>query len=427
MKQNFVIKIKKPSQAEGLLWAILVLPFLFSTLIELLHLPNLIKYSCDIAWLWLLLLMYLQRGRKTWEQRLFGLVIVGYLLFTAVGYVLNYQSLLYYLWGVRNNFRMFVVFLAVIAFCKETTRADFLKFFDSVFWINVALCVFQFFVLGRDQDNLGGIFGIEKGCNGYLNNYFVIVAIKSILEYLYARDTLTDCVMKCGAMLLISVLAELKYFYVEFVVIIVMAVLLTDFSWKKVLVIVGGFAGVILTARLLIALFPEFEGFFSLGAMLEAASSDRGYTNTGDINRLNAVAVISRRFLKTWPEQLVGMGLGNCDTSGFAFLVSPFYHKYYELNYTWFTTAFTFLETGYVGLIFLFGFFVLVFFRAGAVAKRRPQDKTYCQMAQIGAVCCAMIAIYNSTLRNEAGYMLYIILALPFIRNLNSAEERRLT
>ena len=35
----------------------------------------------------------------------------------------------------------------------------------------------------------------------------------------------------------------------------------------------------------------------------------------------------------------------------------------------------------------------------------------------IFAICCILIAIYNSSLRMEAGYMAYFVLALPFVES----------
>lgn len=416
MDRGLVIKLKKPTQAETLIWIILVVPFLFGGLIELLGVPTVVKYVCDVAWLGLLLLIFLQRWRKTEEQKAIVGFVIGFLFYTLVGYIVNFQSPLYYLWGVRNNFRVYVFFFGIMVFGKGYLCGRMLGFFDSVFWVNAAVCVVQYFVLGKEQDYLGGVFGVSVGCNSWLNNYFVIVSVISILEYLNGKGSLWNCVAKNGTMLIISAFAELKFFYVEFVVILVMAIVLTDFSWKKILVVVGGIAGVVLTTKLLEALFPEFEGVFTLETMYEIATSDSGYTSSGDINRLNAITVLSERFLKNWPEQLIGMGLGNSDTSGFAFLTTPFYTKYEDLNYLWFSSATAFLETGYIGLIFFFGFFVLVFLKARKLAVKQPAVKPYCQMAMICAVCCILIGIYNSSLRTEAGYMMYFMLALPFIR-----------
>ena len=295
--------------------------------------------------------------------------------------------------------------------------------FDKVFWINAVVCLVQFFVFDKKQDFLGGIFGVEKGCNGYVNNYFVIVTILNLLQYLSGKKKTTDCIFKCGTMLIISALAELKFYYVEFIIIVIMAVLLTDFSWKKVFIIIGSIVGVILAVRLLEELFPEFEDFISWETIRNLIKPGVGYIGQDDVGRLSAISSLSERFLKTFPQQLVGLGLGNCDVAGFDFLTTPFYTKYYDLNYTWFSTAFIFLELGYIGLGFFFGFFVLVFVKAQKLSKQQGQNQIYCHMAMIGAVCCILIGIYNSSLRTEAGYMLYFVLALPFARNRGMEQQ----
>lgn len=423
MNKRLVLRIKKRTQAEVMIGVIMLLPFAFATLIELLHLPAAIKYTCDIAWLFLLVLIFLQRTPRTMEQKICRWFIVLFFLYTLVGYVFNIQSVLYYLWGARNNFRFYVAFLAFIYFLKERHIEEYLGLFDKLFWLNAAVCMVQFLFFGKRQDYLGGIFGAQRGCNSSLNIFFVIMTIKSILMYLNNRKGLAACVAECGTALLLSALAELKFFYIEFAVIAICAVLLTRFTWKKVMIIAGSLVGVVVTTQLLTSLFPEFEGIFSLEVLLAAASSTSGYTGTGDMNRLTAISMISDRFLKTPWEQLIGMGLGNCETASFSFLTTPFYLRYNHLNYTWISTAFTFLETGYLGLGFFYGFFVLIYWLRGRIGKFGDYDRVYCQMSAIAAVCGIMIGIYNSSLRTEAGYMLYFVLAFPLILQNKSWQE----
>ena len=112
---------------------------------------------------------------------------------------------------------------------------------------------------------------------------------------------------------------------------------------------------------------------------------------------------------------MFGMGMGNCETASFSFLNTPFYLRYNKLNYTWLSTAFLFLETGYMGLAFFYGFFLLVYWLGGRIAKNKDCDRIYCQMSAIAALCGVMIGFYNSSLRTEAGYMLYFVLAFPMI------------
>lgn len=415
MHRKMRITIRRKTQAGLLMDLMIVLPFLLPTFIELLRLPWAVRYLCDILWIFLLVLLLIQRRPPAAAERKMRRRIIAYFFVTLLASIVQIQSPLYYLWGLRNNFRFYILFLACAYYLNKEDIEAWLKGFDTIFWINAAVCAVQYALLGKNQDNLGGIFGVEKGCNSYLNIFFVLVSTKSFLFYLSKRESLLQCALKCGTAMLIAAWAELKFFYVELIVIIVAATLIADFTWRKVWILVGGFAGIAVTANLLVNLFPEFQSFLSLKAMLAIAGSTTGYTGRGDLNRLTAIATISERFLTTPLSRIFGMGLGNCDTASASILTTPFYLKYQHLNYTWLSTAFVFLETGYIGLLFFFGFFAAVAIDGWKQSKKGGQERLYCQISIILAICAMMIGVYNSSLRTEAAYMLYFMLSFPYV------------
>lgn len=416
MKTKMTIKIKKRTQPGWLMWLLIMLPFFLATLNELLHLPWAIRYVLDVAWIFLLcLLTRFRRRLNLYEAKGISVWVILFLVYTLCVYLIQFQSPLYYLWGVRNNFRFYAAFFAFAAFLTPKDTEDYLKVFDKLFWLNVVVSLIQYFGMGLKGDYLGGIFGIEKGGNGYTNIFFVIVITKSILFYLEKRESSWSCISKCAAAILVAALAELKFFFIEFAVIIVLAVLFTNFTWRKLWVIVGGLAAVAVGAVLLTSLFPGFAGWFSVDWFWETASSDKGYTSSGDLNRLNAISSINELWLTNWGERLFGLGLGNCDTSTFAIVNTPFFEKYGDMHYSWISYAFMYLECGWIGLVFYFGFYVLVFFEVCRIEKHSEGIvATYCRISRIMAVCFMIITIYNSSLRTEAGYMAYFVLAIPF-------------
>lgn len=417
MKLSTKIICKKRSWTGWLLWLIIMLPFLFGTLNDFLNLPRAVRYVIDISWLMLLGLMIRRRSySQSWKIGSLSAWVLLFLIYTALQYVLQYQSGLYYLWGVRNNFRFYVAFFAFVTFLIPEDGRDYLKAFDQIFWINVVVSLVQFFLLDLEGDFLGGIFGTEKGGNAYTNIFFLIVVTRSVVFYLNRQETTVSCLSKCLASLLVAALAELKFFFVEFILVIVLAVLLTNFTWRKVWIILGGFAAVILGAALLTALFPSFAGWLSVRWFLENAVSVKGYTASGDLNRLNAISQINTLWLKSAGQRLFGLGMGNCDTSTFAFLNTPFFVANEHMHYSWLSYAFMYLECGWVGLAFYWGFFVLVFFRLRKMKRTVGKEGIpYCQMAEIMAVLCLAISVYNSSLRTEAGYMAFFVLAIPFV------------
>lgn len=429
---NWRITIKKRTQTGCLMWLLILLPFLFGLLNELLALPKAIRYILDVAWFGLLGFMLLKRRmRKSAGISQSAIWIWMFLLYSLIGSLVQLQSPLFYLWGIRNNFRFYVAYFAFCSFLAFDDVEEFFSLFDWLFWLNFVVALYQYFILGLEGDYLGGIFGVETGANGYSNVFFLIVSIKTIVFYLTKREKLWMCLTKCAAMLLVAALAEMKFFFAEFALVLVCAILTTGFTLRKLNIILGGTLILLVCVELLSAIFPMFDGFFSLSNFWEKATSDKGYTSSGDLNRLNAIPQINELWLHNGWQRLFGLGLGNCDTSGFAFLNTPFFEKYGDYHYTWLSYAMIYLETGWIGLIFYFGFFVLVYHRVGKIQKTvHGEAACYCLLARIMAILCMIISIYNSSLRTEAGYMAYFVLAIPFVidkrrRNVedNNAEK----
>ena len=416
MERKLLIPIPRRSQPGWLIHILLILPLLLGTVNDLLGLPYGIRYLLDGAWVGLLIYLLRFYALVDWTYiRKFNLLIGAFLLITALVYPVQYQSALYYLWGLRNNFRFYVAFLAYAAFLTREDLDGYDTLFDKVFWINAAVSAVQFVCLGFRGDHLGGIFGIPSGVNGYTNIFFLIVLTRSLVRYLEKQECLSLCAAKFLAAVAIAALAELKFFFVELVVLLCLGVLVTDFTWRKFWVILGGGAVVLAGVALLNASFSQYPGWFSPKWMLRAVTSRHGYTSSGDLNRLTAIPRINELWLQHWSQRIFGKGLGNCDTSSFAFLNTPFFRNYGHMHYSWISYAFTYLETGWVGLCFYWGFFLLVAVRAYRLGKHSPDaDKVRCHTAMILAVLALLLSVYNASLRAESAYMLYYALAAPF-------------
>ena len=415
------IRIKKPrqhSKPEWLIIFMLVMPFLISFLTELLPFPSAVKYTIDLGWLLLVLFMVRSGMRlpSRYSQHLL-FVVLAFFAFTVVGFLLGYQSVLYYVWGFRNNARFFVFFFACILFLNSESVEPLLQLMDTLFVINFFITLYQFFILDISQDYLGGIFGVESGCNGYTNIFLVIVITRSILRYLNYAESTKSCLMKCAMALLITALAELKIFLVEFVLIVFLAMLVTKHSQRKLLLICAACIGLVLSMQLLVTVFPYWAGKLNVAEMWEEIASDEGYTDAGDLNRMTAVPDAMAMFLHTLPQKLFGLGLGNCDTSSFSFLNTPFYEENSWLHYSWFSSSFLVLETGLVGLVLYVLFFLLIFFAVRNLEHSGKGHMEYCQLASILSLICLVLIIYNISLRTEAGYMMFFMLALPFIKD----------
>ncbi len=389
-------------------------------LTELLPIPDAIKFLCDGFLVLLLLKLFSQRLTKIDNYSMPFVVIVALFFFiTLVGYLFNYQSVFYYLWGLRNNIRMFVAFFAFAYLADWEDAKGWIKALDVLFVINFAVVILQYFS-GYGQDYIGGIFGTSKGCNGSLLIFLCIVFAKTILSFMRGEEKMSKCIFVSVASLLVSTLSELKMFFILFILILFMASFVTAHSIKKTLFFAFGAVLVVLFSTLLTVLYKDFTDFLSFDSLIKALT-DTGYATDEDIGRFTALPVISQRFLPGFFRKLFGLGLGNCDSSSLSMFNTPFFESHQTVHYSYFSYAFLFLETGFVGLALYASFFVASFFVSRKLKKLEMADEFACQMSIILSVISLILLVYNSSLRMEIGFMLFFVLALPII----SANEQR--
>ena len=418
--------IKRRTVPEWLIYFMLIMPFAFGLLIDLARLPTLVRFSLDFALVGIIGIMLFRSDNRI-KRRLIPLIIYfsAFTFYLFVSYLLSYQSVFYFIWGYRNNFRFIFALLAFVSFMDNDDVEQYIKLFDILFWVNFAVCLVQYYLMGYKQDFLGGLFGVSVGCNVYLNVFLCIVAAKSLIYFLNKREKLVSLLLKLSASFFIGALAELKFFYIEFIIILCIVSLITKFTWKKVLVIAAGLVGVIIGVAVLVRIFPEYVGQFTFELLYESAVSEKGYTSSGDINRLSAISTISKKLFTEGYQFFIGYGLGNCDLSAISIFNTPFYESHSSVNYNWFSHAFMYLETGYIGLILFFGLFVLFFICARKSQKEGYADVNHCQLTMTIAIMCILFSIYNTSLRLDSVYMIAFVLSLPFIKK-GSGDESTL-
>lgn len=408
-----LVYIKKRNFPEVLVTLIFMFPFIMAFLLEFLKIPSFIKYTVDAMYLFAFLFINFRKNTLL-KRKLapFAIFILSFFFYALLVYLFNFQSPFYFLWGVRNNFRFYISFLLFATVFSEDDIHGFLKFTDVIFWVNAAVTAFQFFVLGLRQDYLGGIFGVEKGCNAFTIIFLIIAVGKSLLLFMGKEQNAVKSFVKCGVSLLIAAMAELKFFFVLFVIILVFSAVMTKFSFRKVVLLIAAAALLMGSSLLLPVIFGENRAL-TIENIIETITATN-YSTAKDLGRFTAIPTISRNFLTGFFDKLFGMGLGNCDTSSFAICNSPFYQSHSYLNYNWFSSAFLFLETGYIGLLAYMSFFVICYFLARRYMKQGSSNPLFCRMSMLMSLICIVMVFYNSSLRTEAAYMSFFILAMPF-------------
>lgn len=416
------ISIEKKSVPQWIMFFILFFPFAFGLFTEILRLPDFIKFISD-ALLAFLCIVFLLKGQLKINKKFSPLVIAisVFLVYTLIVYCFRFQSPFYYLWGLRNTFRFYIALFFFLAYIDENAANDYLSLFDVLFWINFFVSLFQFFFMGIRQDYLGGIFGTRGGTNGFTLMFFCIIITRSLILYFNGIEKSHKTVLKIVATLLIAAMAEMKFYFVAFIIMLIIASVITKFTKKKFFLILISIVFIAIGATLLSFMFDEFDNFISLENIIESATKEN-YSSENDINRLSAIFTLAKNYVTSIPSQIFGLGLGNCDTSEIPMFNSVFFQSHSSLHYTWFSSAMLFLETGIIGLVLYFSIFFICIALAHKNIKQRKGNLVFCQMAIIMAVMCCIITIYNSSLRLECGYMAYFVLTLPFI-SVESAER----
>lgn len=389
------------------LWSVFGLPW------ELIYIFDALV-CLEFAWIARSLQSVLRRTKSV-HILVYLAVFVLYLILTQIS---NFVMPWLAFQAFRKTFRFYLFFFVCAVMLTDKWIDKIMKMMLIMQIPNLLISLYQYFIQGLNQDNLGGIFGIEKGVNAYSNVFLCLICTYIIVRYLDKQIKLLPMLMTIASSLLIAVLAELKVFFIEIVVLTLLAVLFSHPSARTVKTIGFSLAGFAAALALLGIVFPEHMAILLSFALL--AQYTTGAIHGYNISRLNAFPEINKIFFKgNVFRNLFGYGFGNCDSG------SAFYEKFQDYHYTWFSHQLMFLETGYVGIIFSVVFFIIVFAYATKSKKRNPQNEVYYTFTQITSILCVIWMVYNQTLHCEAAYLVFFVLAIPIaVRNQWIKEQK---
>ncbi len=349
------------------------------------------------------------------------MVIVIIFFFTTVaGLMINGQSILLFLWGIRNNFRFYGFFFGCAVLLKKKDIDFIINSIMYISVINLLFCLYQYNIQHYSVDNLGGIFGTNVGVNIYLNVFICITTVITVVRFIYQRLPAWQVVFTIFTNVYISAIGELKVFYIEVAAIVLCLVLFFKPSRKTVLILISCAAGVYFGIQFFYTIFPSWQNFFRIDKII---SSGQNYASSTDLGRFSAAKRVTDMFLSGDLYRLLfGLGLGSAEISQVEVFTSNFYIDYGNyLHYTWLSQAFLLIETGWIGLCCVAVFFISTAAACFRIRKERHEYLSYCVMTQVFAVISCMLLIYNSTLRTEAGYLVYFFLSMPFALYRNGA------
>ena len=409
------IQIRKRTLLHWMALYLFLMPFLLNAIQAVSGSLSVVKYTLDVVWIGLTFIS-LARSKVFIRRRLLPMlwIVLLFLLYTFVIYGFRFQSVFYYLWGLRNNFRFYAAFFIFADFLDEWDIERCFKIIEILFWVNIIVSLFQFLVLGYRWDYLGGIFGTEVGGVSSTLLFFCIVLSMSILQMMTSQRKTLSCIAQLMAATVIAALAEIKAFFLILAVILLVSAILTKFSWKKCLLILIMVICLSLGSSIMVSIFGAGSKL-SLENILNLIFAD-SYASKNDLSRMSSISTLSSTILKDPLSRWIGLGLGNCDSSAFAICNTPFYQNHSRLHYNWFSIAFLFLETGYWGLVLYASFLITCMISAAVQIRRKSGNILNCQLTIIMAVVCLILFVYNSSLRMDIGYIAYFVLAAPFVR-----------
>ncbi len=346
-------------------------------------------------------------------------IIIIFFIYTVLNWLMHLYSPIYYLWGLRNTFRFYVFFIACTCFLE---KEDISKIFNIVFWIfvlNLAMCTYQYFVLGKRLDYIAGFFGSteKQGGNGGLMMISSMVCLITIVQYIETRQSAIKPIIAILGTLYIATIAEIKVLFILVIAIVALTSLFTKFTFKKLAIVLAIVIAFPVAVKMLYAIYPNFDNFFEIETILDYAGGESGYTGHGDIDRLSAIPYCFEHFLETPFERIFGFGMGAADGStNFEVVTTEFFKENYNTHYTWFTVPFILIENGLLGLVLYWMVFGAVFKDATKLRSNRTLIKSYIIIPQIMAILMVFFSFHNLVIRSETmGYMCYTFLAIPYI------------
>lgn len=382
-------------------------------LTSVLGFPTILKYSTDMITIVLLLLILLSKKSFSVlsKEKISLMIIFIFLLIVSLGALINFVPIHLFLWGIRNIFRFYIFYLACMIFLDKFQVNKIINLVLISFWINLIITIVQYYFFNIKGDYLGGIFGIEQGCNGITNLYICIVITYIYALYVNKKLNFIKLVIYSLAFFMYAALAELKVCYVEFVFIVLFTVIISKPSFKNLFLLIFSIIALVIGIKILSIYFPS-----SVKQLLDFSVSSNYLSEDwrGEISftRMNTIQLVKEYFFK---DNVFlngfGYGLGACEVS--SFFVSDFYIQYGYLNYRMYVTSTILLQTGFLGLAIYILFYIIQIFKTYKVKlKEYNYVKLWIKLIAANGI---FLSIYGFATLEDTAYILFFAFAIPSV------------
>lgn len=386
-----------------------VIMFLTEILQQVFGITSLIYFAIDIPILILIANCIKQKFRIIKICKLEAYVFLVCLSFisSCLGAMLQGVGWINFIYGTYKFFRVFVFFFGCIACATYKNTLRTIGIIRNVFWINVFITLVQFLFFGLRQDTLGGIFGTTVGVNQYTNLFFTLCTVYIISGYFCEKIKFRVVVWYLVPMLLIAALAEIKFYFLEFMIICGISFLFSKKKIKMYARILFLFLLAYTFYEVLVRLFPEFRNLtFELvnGGIQRLINMQRHYSTEYDIGRGSAFSEIGKRYLINIKNKLWGIGIGSA--TSFSLADNTFFYNNADTHYDQFLISYLFLEQGYIGtFLYLFSFVFL--WCKGIIFVLRDREKQAGMTIVLLSICSVLLYVYNMSMYGQFNFLIY--------------------
>lgn len=339
-----------------------------------------------------------------------GMILLAYSIGTAI---YNGVSPLSAFWQFVVFSRPFVYgFLALAYWDADRFDAVFRRFV-GLQWLNVILAALEFILLGLDQDLVGGMFGSYLGCNLPLNVYLCVVTAAMISAYLNKHWNVNAQVLlaSCLSSLCVAAVAELKFFYLEFILILLCAFLFCRPTLKKFALVFFALVVLVVGFSLFASVFPvRAANMLNFDTLYEEANlRGAGYP----ISRVEVYKDLGRILFASNPlQQVIGLGLGATANSSISIFTSPLADLYASYKFGLLQSILLCVDIGYIGT----GLYIAFLVSFGVVAWANKSESHFLSLFSIFVIVVFVVNIYYNSTASSANSTFW---ALPLICTLS--------
>ena len=136
----------------------------------------------DIANILLLIINYQKIIKNISKFKIIFILIIIFSLYAIFLQIFIYKNdLILFIYSFRTIFRFYSFLLVCSVVLNESDYRTIFSVLKYVNVLNFIIVLFEYFLLGYRNDNIGGIFGTDVGCNSDINVFLLI----SLLYFFY--------------------------------------------------------------------------------------------------------------------------------------------------------------------------------------------------------------------------------------------------